>query len=100
MNRRSGARWLESFSDNLKSKIENPKWWGIFAIAFAFAFSGVVAEAQQHGKIFRIGYLDSSTASGRMVILDVFRPEMNKLGWIVGEDVNIEYRITVHNREG
>jgi len=99
MNRRSGARWLESFSDNLKSKIENPKWWGIFAIAFAFAFSGVVAEAQQPGKIFRIGYLDSSTASGSMVLLDVFRQELNKLGWIEGKNLTIEYRFAEQKRE-
>ena len=34
-----------------QSKIGNPKWWGIFAIAFTFALGGAVAEAQQTGKV-------------------------------------------------
>src|SRR5262245_13853932 len=40
------------------------------------------AEAQQAGKVFRIGYLDSSIASGMAVLVDAFRQELSKLGWI------------------
>ena len=68
MNRRSWARWLESFSDNLKSKIENQKWAGLFAIVLALTLVGARAEAQQTGKIPRIGFLDASTASGSAVL--------------------------------
>src|SRR5215468_6494470 len=50
------------------------------------------AEAQQPGKIFRIGYLDPSTASGSAALLDAFRQELNKLGWIEGKNITIEYR--------
>jgi putative ABC transport system substrate-binding protein len=50
------------------------------------------AEAQQTGKIFRIGFLGSSTASGIAVPLDVFRQELTKLGWIEGKNITIEYR--------
>src|SRR5215470_17669129 len=57
------------------------------------------AEAQQAGKIFRIGYLDASTASGSMVLLDVFRQELNKLGWIEGKNLTIEYRFAEQKRE-
>src|SRR5207249_8650895 len=39
----------------------------------------VSAEAQQAGKIFRIGFLDSSTAYGMAVLLDAFRQELTKL---------------------
>ncbi|MGN6718121.1 MAG: hypothetical protein ACTHLX_12075, partial [Candidatus Binatia bacterium] len=60
MNKRSRAQWLEF---NLKSKIENPKWWGIFTIAFAFAFGAVEARAQQPAKIPRIGYLSGGSLS-------------------------------------
>jgi putative tryptophan/tyrosine transport system substrate-binding protein len=81
-----------SFSDNRKSKIENLKWVGIFAIALTFAFGGVVARAQQTGKAARIGFLDSSTASGIAVLVDAFRQELNKLGWIDGKNITIEYR--------
>ena len=49
-------------------------------------------EAQQTGKIFRIGFLDSSTASGMMVLVDAFRQELSKLGWIEGKNITIEYR--------
>jgi hypothetical protein len=35
------------------------------------------AQAQQAGKIFRIGYLDSSTTSGSAVLVKVFLQELN-----------------------
>ena len=50
------------------------------------------AEAQQTGKIFRIGFLDNSTASGIAVLLEAFRQELRKLGWIEGKNITIEYR--------
>jgi hypothetical protein len=46
---------------------------------------GVTAEAQQQGKVFRIGYLEPGTASGNAVLLDGFRQELSKLGWIEGK---------------
>jgi len=58
-----------------------------------------LAEAQQTGKIFRIGYLDSSTASGMAGLLDAFRQELNKLGWIVGKNITIEYRFAEQKQE-
>ncbi|MGZ8484214.1 MAG: hypothetical protein ACXW6R_09825, partial [Candidatus Binatia bacterium] len=48
--------------------------------------------AQQPGKIFRIGYLDPSTASGNAVLVEVFRQELSKLGWTEGKNFTIEYR--------
>ena len=50
------------------------------------------AHAQQPTKIFRIGYLNDSTASGSAVLMDAFRRELSKLGWIEGNNINIEYR--------
>jgi ABC-type uncharacterized transport system substrate-binding protein len=49
-------------------------------------------EAQQPGKNFRIGFLDSSTASRMAVLVDAFRQELSKLGWIEGKNFTIEYR--------
>jgi hypothetical protein len=49
-------------------------------------------EAVQTGKIFRIGLLDNSTASGGAVLLEAFRQEMRKHGWIEGKNITIEYR--------
>jgi putative ABC transport system substrate-binding protein len=100
MNRVFRLRFLSSQSDNRQSKtcaepgrsIENRKWAGIFAIALTFAFGGAVAEAQQTGKIFRIGFLDLSTASGSTVLVEAFRQELSKLGWIEGKNIAFEYR--------
>ena len=49
-------------------------------------------EAQQPGKVPRIGFLDNSTASGSAVLLEAFRQELSKLGWIEGKNITIEYR--------
>ena len=49
-------------------------------------------DAQQPTKIFRIGYLDSSTASGSAVLVKAFLQELSKLGWIEGKNIAIEYR--------
>src|SRR5215813_4703459 len=64
------------------------------SILFAGALLAVavIVEAQQPGKIFRIGCLDSSTASGSAVLVDAFRQELSKLGWIDGKNITIEYR--------
>ena len=50
------------------------------------------ADAQQAGKVFRIGYLDTSTPSGSAVLVEAFRRELSKLGWIEGKNIAIEYR--------
>ena len=57
------------------------------------------AHAQQAGKIFRIGYLDNSTASGMAVRLEAFRQELSKLGWVEGKNLIIEYRFAEGNAD-
>jgi putative ABC transport system substrate-binding protein len=56
-------------------------------------------DAQQAGKIFRIGFLDNSTAAGSAVLVDAFRQEMRKLGWIEGKNIIIEYRFAEQKDE-
>jgi hypothetical protein len=62
---------------------------GLFAMRLSFSFS---ANAQQPTKVPRIGLLDSSSASGMAVLVDAFRQELSKLGWIEGKNILIEYR--------
>ena len=59
------------------------------AMLLAFCTS---AEAQQAGKVRRIGFLDASSASGITGLLAALWQEMGKLGWIEGKNITIEYR--------
>ena len=56
-----------------------------------FALCGSAA-AQQPTKVPRIGFLDTSNASAMAGLLEAFRQELNKLGWIEGKNITIEYR--------
>jgi hypothetical protein len=71
---------------NMKTKITV---LALCAMLFALCDS---VHGQQPGKIFRIGYLEQSTASGNVVLLEAFWQEMRKLGWIEGKNITIEYR--------
>jgi len=68
----------------------------LFAMLVALCFP---ANAQQVGKVFRIGFLDSSTASGSAVLVDAFRQELSKLGWVEGKNLTIEYRFAEQKTE-
>src|SRR5512146_406737 len=65
---------------------------GSILFAGALLAVAVTVEAQPTGKIFRIGFLDPSNASGSAVVVDVFRQELRKLGWVEGKNISIEYR--------
>ena len=71
---------------------------GLALGALIFALS-VSAHAQQAGKVLRIGFLDGGIASSRAGLLDAFRQEMNKLGWIEGKSIIIEYRFADQKSE-
>ena len=71
----------------------------LLAVFVIVATCGVRADAQQPGKIFRIGFLDGSTASGMAVLLEAFRQELSKLGWIEGKNIAIEYRFAEQKNE-
>jgi putative ABC transport system substrate-binding protein len=58
-----------------------------------------LVEAQQTGKVPRIGFLDGSSASGIAVLVDAFRQELRKLGWIEGKSITIEYRFAEQKPE-
>src|SRR6185369_6317988 len=57
------------------------------------------SDAQQAGKIFRIGFLDQSTASGSAVLVEAFRQELSKLGWIEKKNIAFEYRFAEQKSE-
>jgi len=71
----------------------------LFLAATISLFSVVPTYAQPAGKIPRIGFLDNSTASGMAVLIDAFRQEMSKLGWIEGKNITIEYLFAEQKNE-
>ena len=71
----------------------------LWLLATLFLANVSLANAQQPGKIFRIGFLDNSTASGSEVRLEAFRQELRKLGWIEGKNITIEYRFAEQKPE-
>ena len=90
MNDRSRIPWLNYSSDNRKSKIQNPKWVGIFAIALTFVFGGAVAQAQQTAKIPRIGFLGATAPSSVSARYEAFRQGLRELGYVEGKNIAID----------
>src|SRR5947207_9385641 len=91
MNKTFWNRFLDSCSDNRKSKIENPKWAGIFAIALTFAFGGAVAQAQK-AKVVRIGFLGPTSAASNAGRMEALRAGLRDLGYLEGKNLVIESR--------
>ena len=79
-------------------KVVSSQWSGVSWNVFCFALCAMLlalcssAAAQQTGKIFRIGFLDRTTAPGSALLVDAFRQELSKLGWIERKNITIEYR--------
>jgi putative ABC transport system substrate-binding protein len=65
--------------------------FGLALCSMLFALCAI-GEAQQPKKVLRIGFLDPSTGSGSAVLLEAFRQELSKLGWIEGKNITVEYR--------
>src|SRR6516165_970902 len=76
----------------------NQRIFGVALSCLLFALCSSI-NAQQPGKVFRIGFLDPSTPSGMAVLVDAFRQELNKLGWIEGKNITIEYRFAEQKSE-
>jgi putative tryptophan/tyrosine transport system substrate-binding protein len=70
--------------------------FALCAMLFALCAS---AEAQQTGKVPRIGFLEVSTASGIAVYVAAFQQELRKLGWIDGQNITVEYRFAEQKNE-
>src|SRR4029453_17787591 len=64
----------------------------IGAFACGLVISRSVAVAQRPGKIYRIGYLQTSTRQEQLHMVKAFEDGLRDLGYRVGENVVIEYR--------
>jgi ABC-type uncharacterized transport system substrate-binding protein len=92
MHEKTWMRYSNSRSDNRKSKIQNRKWAGIIAIIVTFATCGALAQAQQAGKVPRIGFLVASSPSFYSSRIEAFRQGLRDLGYVEGKNIAIEYR--------
>lgn len=50
------------------------------------------AEAQQPGKVYRIGTLENSSSAGRTHVWEAFRQGLRELGYVEGKNVALEQR--------
>ena len=64
----------------------------IGVVAGGLLVSPVASEAQQAGKVARIGYLSLGTATTNAGLLKAFLDGLREHGWIEGKNVAIEYR--------
>jgi Glycosyl hydrolase family 67 C-terminus len=62
------------------------------ALALSLAIALLAAEAQEPGKVYRIGFLQAGSASDASLRLEAFRQGLRERGWIEGQNVVIEYR--------
>jgi putative ABC transport system substrate-binding protein len=71
----------------------------LILVALTLLLHVVIADAQQAQKMFRIGFLDSSTPSGIAVLVDALRQELRKLGWTEGKNFTFEFRFAEQKRD-
>src|SRR5262245_43373618 len=61
-------------------------------LAVSLLAAPLAADAQQAGKVPRIGFLSLTSPSDRPSLLDAFRQRLRELGWIEGQNIVIDYR--------
>src|SRR5262247_4093953 len=61
-------------------------------LTFSLAFAPLAVEAQQAGKIYRMGYLYSGSATSSPRGPEAFREGLRELGWVEGRNIVIDYR--------
>jgi hypothetical protein len=84
-------------SDNRKSAIQNLKLVGFLTIlALLFGWAGM-AQAQQAGKVPRIGFLFASNPSATGGRTQAFRQGLHERGYVEGKNILIEYRYAEEN---
>jgi hypothetical protein len=93
MHKKFRFRFGFSRSDNRKSKIENRKLAGVFAIVVTLTVCGAWVEAQQPTKVPRIGYLTTGSPSDayRAARIEAFRQGLRELGYMNRKNIVIEY---------
>ena len=61
-------------------------------VTLALLFAPLAVDAQQPGKVYRIGYLGNSSPVLESDLTDAFRQGLRDLGYTEGQNILIEYR--------
>jgi putative ABC transport system substrate-binding protein len=72
----------------------------LIALVVALATCGVVADAQQSKKVFRIGSLSVLEASGESTRAEAIRLALREIGYVEGQNIATEYRYGRGNASG
>jgi len=80
-------------AENVKTKIT------VFTLSAMLFALCVAAEAQQPGKVSKIGWLGSRSASDPAPVLALFRRELRQLGYVEGKNLAFEVRLAEGKRE-
>ena len=89
---KKSIRFPDFRSVDLKSKIQNLKWLGLWVITIVLVFPRAVAEAQHQEKIFKIGELDLRSGSTLGTGRELFRRSLLELGYVEGKNIIYETR--------
>ena len=68
-------------------------------LGLAFSVRPLAAQAQQAGKVYRIGYLSTPTRESVERGVQAFLRKLRELGWVEGQNLIIEYRWAEGNVE-
>jgi putative tryptophan/tyrosine transport system substrate-binding protein len=61
-------------------------------LALALVAAPLVAEAEQAGKLYRIGFLDASPRTASSARIESFQAALRELGYVEGRNVKIDWR--------
>ena len=64
----------------------------IVTLALGVVLGPFAADAQQAGKVYRIGYLSAPSRQSVEHVLQVFLRALRERGWVEGPNLIIEYR--------
>jgi putative ABC transport system substrate-binding protein len=64
----------------------------ISGITLGLLAAPLAAEAQQAGKVYRIGFISNSTRPAGAALVGPFQQGLAELGWVEGQNISIEYR--------
>src|SRR5712692_11345383 len=73
-------------------------WLATIAAAFVLISAPLVVEAQQPGKVYRVGVLTNKASDAAETRLwQAFRSGLRERGWIEGQNILIEFRAAEGN---